>query len=172
MERPRRKRNRWDDWDYSAPGYYFITVCTLDRRCLFWASRVGADIIRPEHPSLSRAGVLVEQGILSIPRHYSGISLEKYVIMPNHIHLILRILDTCGRMISAPTQPLPTRKPIPVVIGQMKRSVSKQFGHPIWQKGFYDHVIRNEADYLRIWQYIDQNPAKWREDCYYEEGNL
>ena len=66
-------------------------------------------------------------------------------------------------MISAPTTTLPT------IIGQMKRAVTKRAGLPIWQKGYHDHVVRSDADYLRIWSYIDTNPAKWREDCYFTE---
>ena len=66
-----------------------------------------------------------------------------------------------GRMISAPTKPLST------VIGSMKRAAAKRAGIPLWQKSFHDHVIRGEADYRRIWNYIDANPRKWREDCYY-----
>ena len=52
----------------------------------------------------------------------------------------------------------------------MKEAVTKSVGFPIWQKSYHDHIIRDEADYRRIWEYIDNNPAKWREDCYYEEG--
>lgn len=81
--------------------------------------------------------------------------------MPNHIHLILRIREADGRMISAPT------KAVPIVIGQMKRATSKCAGASLWQKGFHDHIIRSESTYLRIWNYIDANPAKWSEDRYY-----
>ena len=78
--------------------------------------------------------------------------------------MILSLAHRSGRIISAPT------KAIPTIVGQMKRAVSKMAGFPIWQKGYHDHIIRSEADYRRIWEYIDTNPAKWREDCYYKEG--
>lgn len=85
--------------------------------------------------------------------------------MPNHVHLILAIGVADGRMISASTKSLST------IVGQMKRASSKAAGISLWQRSFYDHVIRNEADHLRIWAYIDTNPAKWREDCYYDSGD-
>ena len=75
--------------------------------------------------------------------------------------LILALAEPDGRMISAPTKPLST------VIGSMKRAAARRAGIPLWQKSFHDHVIRGEADYRRIWNYIDANPRKWREDCYY-----
>lgn len=70
-------------------------------------------------------------------------------------------LSSIGRVVSAPTKPLST------VTGSMKRAAAKRAGIPLWQKSFHDHVIRGEADYRRIWSYIDANPRKWREDCYY-----
>lgn len=81
--------------------------------------------------------------------------------MPNHIHLILVLNEPSGRMISAPTKSLST------IVGSMKRYASRVAGFPLWQKSFHDHVIRNEPDYLRIWQYMDSNPLKWEEDCYH-----
>lgn len=165
-----RKRNRLDGYDYGRAGYYFITICANQRVEFFWESAaapcVGADIIRPCSPVLSQYGHFVEQAIQGIPQHYAGVVVDKYVIMPNHVHTILSLPWSNGRIISAPT------KEISTIVGQMKRIVSKQAGFPIWQKSYHDHIIRNEADYRRIWEYIDTNPAKWREDCYYEERRL
>jgi len=96
---PKRKPIRIDDYDYSTPGAYFITVCTANREKLFWES-VGADIIRPGNVPLSASGQIAEQGILQIAEHYENISVDKYCIMPDHIHLILRIESNMdGRMI-------------------------------------------------------------------------
>ena len=150
---PERKPNRYPEYDYSQCGAYFITICTQDRKKIFW-NAVGADIIRPKFISLSPAGIIVEKGILQIPKHYDKIFVDKYAIMPDHIHLILRIDgDMCGRMISAPT--------ISTVVGSLKRWISKQIGEPIWQRSYYDHVIRNQQDYNEVWEYIDNNPMKW-----------
>jgi len=98
---------------------------------------------------------LVETAILSLSEHYDNVIVDKYCIMPDHIHMILIIRsDMSGRMISAPT--------LSNVIGQMKRWVSKQIGFSMWQKSFYDRIIRDEEEYLKIWKYIDENPIKIR----------
>lgn len=159
MGLPKRKRNRLPEYDYSAPNVYFITVCTEKRRSIFWED-VGATIGRPQDVRLSRCGKIVNQAILKIPQHYPTLTIEHYVVMPNHIHLLLKICtDDYGRPLVAPT--------ISTVIQQMKGVVTKQLGYGIWQKSFHDHIIRNERDYLKIWEYIDCNPMKWTEDCFY-----
>lgn len=163
-EPPRRKPNRLNGYDYSQNGAYFVTICTKDRKNLFWRENVGADIIRPKTPVselLSKYGSIVERAILSIPEHYSGVAVDQYVVMPNHVHFIVRLGETDGRIISAPT--------LSVVVGQMKRHAAKQIGHPVWQRSFHDHIIRNETDYREIWEYIENNPRKWAEDRFYTE---
>ena len=150
---PNRKQIRIKNYDYATPGAYFITVCTANREKIFWHG-VGADIIRPGNPPLSASGKIAEQAVLQIASHYENISVDKYCIMPDHIHLILRIeSNVSGRMISAPT--------ISTVVGSMKRWVSRQIGKPIWQKSFYEHGIRNQQDYDEIWTYIENNPLKY-----------
>ena len=152
-ELPKRKQIRIEPYDYSAPGAYFITVCTANREKIFW-NRVGSDIIRPQNVSLSAVGKIAAQAIRQIPTHYENVSVDKYCIMPDHIHLILRIESNVGgRMISAPT--------VSTVVGSMKRWVSRQVGRPIWQKSFYEHGIRNQQDYDEIWEYIENNPLKY-----------
>ena len=149
----KRKLIRIEDYDYSTPGAYFITVCTANREKIFWYG-VGADIIRPENVPLSIAGKIMEQGILQISEHYENVSIDKYCVMPDHIHFILRIeSDIDGRMVSAPT--------VSTVVGSMKRWVSRQIGRPVWQKSFYDHGIRNQQDYDEIWEYIENNPLNY-----------
>jgi len=121
---------------------------------------VGAIINRPQM-QLSEYGVLIDNSINEIPLHYPDIIIDKYGIMPNHIHIILFNLhnDENGRLIIAPTN-------ISVVIQQLKRYISKRTGFTIWQKSFHDHIIRNEEDYKRIWRYIDDNPSQWALDRY------
>ncbi|MBE6639937.1 MAG: hypothetical protein E7616_10955 [Ruminococcaceae bacterium] len=96
---PTRKPIRIADYDYSTPGAYFITVCINDRKPIFW--NVGAAICRP---NLSKSGSVVETAILQIPEHYPVVSVDKYCVMPDHIHMILYInTDENGRQVAAPT---------------------------------------------------------------------
>lgn len=159
MELPQRKPNRLKRFDYSAPGAYFITICTKNRKNLFWEN-VGASIARPEDVILSAQGDIVDKAIRCIPAYYPAISVDRYIVMPNHIHLLLQIHTDCsGNTVQAPA--------ISVVVQQMKGYVTKQLGCSIWQKLFHDHVVRNEKDYQMIWNYIEGNPMKWAEDCFY-----
>ena len=121
---------------------------------------VGAIIDRPKNVPLTNLGIIAQRSIENIPKHYPAISVDHYVIMPNHIHLLLQInTDVNGRSMIAPT--------ISTVVRLMKGTVSKQAGFTVWQKGFYDHVIRNGNDYQDIWNYIEGNPSKWAEDKLY-----
>ena len=152
-ELPKRKDIRLKNYDYSSSSGYFLTICTLERRNYFW-DNVGATIGRPQDVILSHYGNIVDEAINNISSIYPAIKVDCYVIMPDHIHLILRIESNVnGRILSAPT--------ISTVIGSMKRWISKQIGKPIWQKSFYEHGIRNQQDYDEIWTYIDNNPLKY-----------
>ena len=112
---------------------------------------------------LTPYGTTLDDLILTIPIAYPNVSVHKYVIMPNHVHLLLSIDEA---KVGAPGSSRPTQL-IPRIIAYLKRTTNRGAGRNLWQTTFYDHIIRNEADYLRIWQYIDTNPAKWEEDCYY-----
>ena len=159
MELPKRKPNRLKDFDYSQPNAYFITICTKNKEMLFWEN-VGASIARPEDVRLSKYGKIVVEAIEKISTIYPVITVDNYVVMPNHIHLLLQIhSDSSGRAMLAPT--------ISIVIQQMKGYATKKIGRSIWQKLFHDHVIRDEKGYLKIWNYIEGNPSKWEEDCFY-----
>lgn len=160
MEMPVRKQNRLKRYDYSQNGAYFITICTKDKKCIL-SHTVGATIGRPAYVRLTEWGKMVDTSIRGIPEHYNGVHVEKYVIMPNHIHLLIVIDVPCGRPLVAPT--------VSRVVQQMKGYATKLIGQNIWQKSFHDHVIRKETDFQMIWQYIDTNPAKWEQDCFYTE---
>ena len=148
---PRRKAIRLPQYDYTSVGAYFITVCVKDRQPLLW-DHVGAGITRPEDAPLSAWGKTVAAAIGQISEHYPHIAVEKYCIMPDHLHLLLQFHDTDGRQVAAPT--------LSTVVGQMKRWVSKTTGVSFWQKSFIDRVIRSEAGYLAVWEYIDNNPLQ------------
>ena len=98
---------------------------------------------------------------MEIPLHYPLVYIDHYVVMPNHVHILLRIDTDCGRAMHAPTASR--------VIQQMKGIVTKQLGGSIWQKSFYDEIVRSEQDYLAYWNYIEGNPSKWAEDKYFSE---
>ncbi len=156
----KRKKIRIENYDYSTPGAYFITLCVSDRRPLLWEHK-ELDPAYPEKLPLSFIGKIVETGIIQIPDYYQNIVVDKYCIMPDHVHLILRILADKNES-STPN--------ISTVIGQLKRWVSKQLSFSLWQKSFIDRVLRNEKGYLAAWQYIDQNPLKM--DTAYEIPDL
>ena len=159
MELPKRKPMRLPDYDHSTPGAYFVTICTKDRKCILSNLTVGADALGGPRLQLTDTGKVIEQYILSTHR-MTSFRVEKYVFMPNHIHMILWI-DSGPPRASAPTAS--------DAVGALKRLVNRRLGHDIWQRSFHEHVIRNENDYREIWQYVDQNPAKWAEDRYYEQ---
>ena len=150
---PKRKQNRIDNYDYSTPGAYFVTVCTANREKIFWSDRRG-ELRSPANVPLSDIGIIVFNEIQKLGSVYDAVQVEKYCIMPDHIHFIMSInTDESGRTQFAPT--------ISRVIKQFKGSITKQVGKPIWQKSLYDHGIRNQQDYDEIWQYIQNNPLKY-----------
>lgn len=150
MDLPSRKKNRLENYDYNENGAYFITICVKDRKKIL-CNIVGANIVRPQ---LTQYGEIVNKAIKNIPSHYNSITIDKYVIMPDHVHLLLQIHSTNdGRTMFAPT--------LDRVIKQTKGYITKQIGFPIFQRSYYDHIIRNQEDYNEIWEYIENNPKKW-----------
>ena len=142
-ELPKRKTNRLPTYDYAQNGAYFITICTQNRQEILWASSdletvvntdddVGASIARPQVIApLSKPGKIVEQCILQIPSHYSGVSVEKYAVMPNHVHLLLLLQgQQSGRAMLAPTAT------ISQVVQQFKGAVTKHLGIPSGKNRF------------------------------------
>ena len=154
MVLPKRKQNRLESYDYSTPGYYYLTICTQDKEKFLWDS----EKLLEGKPVLSSAGLVVEKAIRDIPAHYPSVRVDLYTVMPNHIHLILQLMEG---------EASPGCPSVSTVIGQMKRVVSKTLQRSAWQKGFHDHAIRGEADYREIWEYIADNPRKWTEDDFY-----
>ena len=148
-----RKPTRIPGYDYSSPNYYFITICTYEQKCIFG---------KPN--DLNQRGMIVREHIERLSGYYHGVRIDKFVVMPNHIHLII-VLD--GNK-SDPS--------ISSIVALFKTGVTKQVrekepGIKIWQRSFHDHIIRNQKSYERIWLYIEDNPRKWEEDCFYPEEN-
>ena len=152
-ELDKRKEIRLKNYDYSSCGAYFLTICTQDRHNYFW-NNVGATIGRPQDVELSPYGRIAEEAIKKIPSIYPSVKVDRYVVMPDHIHLLLVICaDENGRPMVAPT----TSR----IVQQMKGYVTKRIGTSIWQKLFMDHIIRNREDYEKHLEYITDNPLKW-----------
>ena len=161
MELPKRKPTRLKDYDYSTPGAYFITICTKDRKEMLSKIIVGDDALIVPQNNLSDIGFICEKYINNINIKSENISVDKYVIMPNHIHLIIFIYGTMKA--SSPT------KNVQSIVRSLKKMVTKEIGHSIWQRSYHDHIIRGEKDYRKIWEYVDTNVIRWEKDCFYSE---
>jgi len=125
---------------------------------------VGRDALIAPHVRLSEYGAIVDKHIDIINSLKKDLRIDKYVIMPNHLHMIVVVdYPRDGTMKTS----CPTNAAIPSVIRSFKSLVTKEIGFSLWQTSYYDHIIRSKADYRRIWKYIDENPATWAQDCYY-----
>ena len=160
---PQRSHPRLKCFDYSH-GWYFVTICTDKRKRILSRISVGRGALTPPCVELSDIGRTIEKHIFRTNDIYPNVSINTFVIMPNHVHLIVAIEPAADGGVRAPR---PTT--LSDIVRSIKAMVTRELGYSIWQTSFYDHVIRNEADYLRIWQYIDNNPAHWAEDEYYSE---
>lgn len=156
MELPKRKPTRLKGYDYSTPGMYFVTICTHNRKCIL-SHIVGEGLCALPHNELTKIGKDVEISIQYINNQYYNVCIEKYVIMPNHIHLIVELNLTGGH----------GNPPLQDVIAQFKSYTTKKYGDILWQRSFHDHIIRGKEDYEKIWKYIDTNVLKWELDCFY-----
>ena len=143
MDLPKRKENRLKNFDYSQNNTYFITICVKDRRKIL-SEIVGDDA----HIVPKPYGAIVEKYIRNAKE------IEKYVIMPDHIHMIIRI-DNGTMWASSPT------KKVSSIVRSIKILSTKEIGKPIFQRSYYDHIIRSQSDYNEIWEYIENNPKKW-----------
>lgn len=144
---PIRKRLRLKNYDYSKQGMYFITICVQDRIELL------GKIVNENNMKLTNEGNIVERNICQIEQIYKDVILDKYVIMPNHIHMIIILNKNNNITISR-------------LIKQYKMYVSKETKYSFWQKSYYEHIIRNEKEYLKISEYIKNNIRNWKQDKY------
>ena len=148
---PKRKQNRLHGFDYSSVGDYFITICTKNRINIFWKDDFNSDlaIAKSYTELLSPIGKIAHSVIQRTDSVYNNkIKVDKFVIMPNHIHIIYSIYEPMYSVSS--------------IVMQLKRRICiESKNSDIWQKGFYDHVIRCDKDYNEMWDYIDANPRKY-----------
>lgn len=153
------------NYDYNGPGYYFITICTKDKR-KFLGEVVGTGLLDGPKVLLSSYGEIAREQLERMTDFYDTIKLEKYILMPNHIHLLLCIHEKNNESAEIA---VPANSKIGKFIGTFKRFCNRRYGKNIWQMRSYDHVIRGEKDYIKIWSYIENNAAKWQQDCFYTE---
>lgn len=167
MDLPKRKPTRLKNYDYSTNGAYFVTICTHNRKCIL-SDIVGDGVYDIPQINLTEYGNILEKYIAFMNSKYENVLIEKYVIMPNHIHMIIQINESTQSGMSQ--APYPTANAIiPKFVSLFKRYCNREIGNNIFQRSFHDHIIRNENDYLKIWNYIETNPVKWEEDCFYTE---
>jgi REP element-mobilizing transposase RayT len=179
MNRSHSRRSiRLRDYDYAQNGAYFVTVCAHERASLF------GEIV-DEAMILNEAGKIAEACWAAIPRHFSNVELDAFVVMPNHIHGIIVIADEVRRQPAAvgaqqccaPTSPKDGRRinvapgSLGAIVRSFKSAVTKEINglrgtpsQPVWQRNYYDHIIRNERELNAIHDYIEKNPQRWALD--------
>lgn len=144
---PVRKRIRLKDYDYSEENMYFITICVKDRLELLGKIIEG-------NIELTTEGKIIKQNINKIEKIYKNIIIDEYVIMPNHIHILLLINYKSDITISK-------------IIKHFKTNVTREIKYSMWQKSFYEHIVRNEKEYFKIKEYIKYNVINWKKDKYF-----
>lgn len=172
-----RKSIRLKDYDYSREGLYFITICTKNREKLF-GEIVGAGSSRPNDNLivntkeneiiLNKIGMVIKDEYINLKNKYKNIKCHEYVIMPNHFHCVIEIMKH---------QEGGKTPPLPEIIGYFKFQTTKKYNAmleiknerflSLWQRNYYENIIRNEKRHLQVIEYIKKNPINWVEDRYY-----
>ena len=181
-KRPERKGTRLHNFDYGSTGAYFVTVCTQNRQ------RVLSEIVAPDLTAtncsqdlgsvgdgaldvpqirLTEIGKIVERYLLS-SEQIPGVEIDEYAIMPDHIHAIIFIKNPLSGTSRAPS-PTAANEALPHIVSTFKRFCNKDIGVSIFQRSYYDHVIRDRQDYELRKKYIYENPIKWYYDKVYED---
>jgi len=147
-----RKSIRLKNYDYSKPGVYFITICTNNREQIFGEINYG-------EMNLNQYGIIIEQHLTNLQNHYSYIELDTFIIMPDHLHAIIK------------SNHLDERRPLSEIIRGFKSFSAQQInkmrqtnGMPFWQRNYYEHIIRNHNELNKIREYITNNPLGWDDE--------
>ena len=159
-QHPNRKHPRLKQYDYRLPGYYYVTIHAAENAPAF-SNIAAATVPIAASVVLTPLGRILERQLLALEQRYATVKIDKYVIMPNHIHVILRLLESCNHEMPPSLMD---------VVGTYK-SLSTRFcnefsgtpGRKLFQASFYETVLRNETVYQQCWLYIDGNPGKWLE---------
>ena len=162
-----RRSIRLTGYEYRQAGAYFVTICTHNRAPLF--GEIQGDEMR-----LNDVGKIAEKVWQGIPDHFDNVDIDAYIVMPNHVHGIITITHThVGARHASPLQRphQSSKRSLGTIVGSYKSAVTKQInqrrgtpGSPVWQRNYYEHIIRNESALHDIRHYIIHNPAKWAED--------
>jgi len=151
-----RRSIRIAGYDYSQAGAYYVTICITGRRCIL------GEIVAGEM-RLNELGAIVQREWCRLPRHYSTMDLDAFVVMPNHVHGVIFLKDSRGKTVR--------RRPLFEIVRGFKTWSARRIngkrnssGTPVWQRDYYEHIVRDEDDLNRIRHYIAGNPAKWEED--------
>lgn len=168
-----RRSIRLKSFDYRHSGPYYVTICAYQRRKIF-----GEVVL--DRVELSELGCLIDQSWMKTSIHHQHVETDAFIIMPNHIHGILWLMHGRGTACRAPTVEKfgqPVSGSLPTIIRSFKSAVTREWrvrsANPdvrIWQRNYYERVIRNDRELTRLRSYIQQNPLRWEEDKYY--GNL
>ena len=182
-ELKKRKTPRYQSFDYNSSGVYFITICTQNRRCIL-SHIVGTGVPDCTQIELTKYGPIADKYIKQLKDFYNHLSVEEYVIMPNHIHLLLWVKENKYAIENGqsrtPVADGQSRTPVPTnieransacsqFVSTFKRFCNKEYGENIWQARFYDHIIHNREDYEEHVKYMYENPLRWYYDELYTE---
>jgi putative transposase len=171
-DRRRRRSIRLKDFDYTAGALYFLTLCADRRRCIFGKVEEG-------ETRLNSLGRMVEDEWIRSLEMRRHIDLDAFVVMPNHFHAIVALFDQGAR--SAPLRGKSFRDGMQAtglasLVAGFKAAVTRRASHalpqlrmPVWQRNYYEHIVRDERDLQRIRDYVAANPARWEEDSYHPQ---
>ena len=169
-KKPIRKPTRLKNYNYNWQSSYFLTLCTKNKECIF--GKISKEVITDTSLSankvvpvaaeinLSKIGKIAEKYITSTNTQNADIEVEHYVIMPNHIHLLIYVNNNNNQSIGP-------NAIIPKYVSSLKRLINKECGKKLFQRSYYDHIVRNDKDFDNIWNYIDGNPVTWEKDCFF-----
>ena len=180
MEEKQKQRRtvRLKAYDYSAQGVYFVTVCVKDRQKIL-SRIVGTGV--PDGPQgeeicgvvLLKRGEIAERVLRQMSDFYEHLSVDAYVIMPDHIHFLLQIKEGRKAPCGPSGTPVPTQNStLSRFVSTFKRFCNKEYGENIWQRRSYDHVIRGQEDYEEHIKYIYENPMRWHFDELYKKADF
>lgn len=165
MKYPNRKKIRLEGYDYNTEGLYFITVCTKGKKkllCEIQEPIVGSVVLDAPQVRMSQYGEIVESRLQVMSDFYENIKLDSFVVMPNHVHMMVRNLGN-----GASGTNLPTSNKVGRFVGTFKRLTNREIGFDIWQSGSNDRIVRSDEEYIAYMEYIEANPRRWLTDKHY-----